>query len=96
MMTVNDPLKRQAMKVLERLGISHEQALSIFYRQIIERNDFPFQIDKTEKAQLAFQAEAQRAWQHYKQSGLHAQHQDVELWLERLYSSSERALSCRK
>lgn len=95
-MATEEQIQRQAIAILERLGLSNEQALSIFYRQIVELQDFPFQIDKKEKAQLALQSDARRAWTDYKQSGRHATQQDVELWLERLYGSAERGLSCRK
>lgn len=89
-------IQQQALAIIERMGLTHEQALAIFYRQIVEFNTFPFKIDEQEKAQFVFQSQANRAWQHYQQSGLHATHADVELWVERLYSTSERVLTCRK
>jgi DNA-damage-inducible protein J len=42
---INGNIKSKAGKILTKLGLSHSEAINIYYRQIIIRNGIPFSLE---------------------------------------------------
>lgn len=49
-----------------------------------------------ERARLDFAQEARNAWEHSQQTGLHVTQDEVDAWLETLYTDNEIHLVCHK
>jgi predicted transcriptional regulator len=50
-----------------------------------------------EQARLGFKREAHEAWEHYQQTGLHVTSNEVNTWIDNLYTDKETALPlCHK
>ena len=45
-----------------------------------------------EQARLAFNREAHDAWEHYQQTGLHVTEDEMDAWMDNLYTDKETPL----
>jgi addiction module RelB/DinJ family antitoxin len=81
--------KQQAFAVFEQLGISPAQAIRLFFKQVVQTQSIPFQIEHSPKKSLQHVAEVASQQQIVAAQGLEAQDAELFATLNALLTQSK-------